>query len=104
MTVRDIAKLGLALLVGAAIAFPAGMMVAGPRGTPDRVSPASPAATRETAPVRDVFSPSISGDPWFIARQRENVEALERHCAGTRELCAEARAARRQLADMEAAN
>lgn len=101
MTVRDIAKLGLALLVGAAIAFPAGMMVAGPRGTPDRVSPVVP---RETAPVRDVFSPSISDDPWFLARQRENVEALERHCAGTRELCAEARAARRQLADMEAAN
>lgn len=101
MTIKDLAKLGLALLVGAALAFPAGMMVAGSRSGSDRVARAAP---RETAPVRDVFSPSISGDPWFLDRQRENVEALESHCARTGQLCAEARAVRAQLADMEAAN
>ena len=98
MTTRDFAKLGLALLLGAAIAFPAGMMVAGSRGGPDR--PAA-ATRRDAAVVRDVFSPSIRDDPWFLDRQREGVEALERHCAQTGESCPEARAARRRVAELE---
>jgi hypothetical protein len=100
VTTRDFAKFGFALLVGAAIAFPAGMMVAGSRGVADRAAPAAP----RDAAIRDVFSPAIRDDPWFLARQREGVEALERHCAQTGESCAEARAARKALADLEAAN
>ena len=99
MTIKDLAKLGFELLVGAAIAFPAGMMVAGLRGGSDRPAPATP---QETPAVRDVFSPSISRDPWFLARQREGAEALEAYCARTGESCAEARAARRALAELEA--
>lgn len=100
LTTRDFVKLGLALLVGAVIAFPAGLMFAGLRSGSDR---SVPPAQRD-APLRDVFSPSISSDPWFVSRQREGVEALERHCAQTGELCAEARAARAQLAELEAAD
>ena len=98
MKTSDLAKLGLALLLGAAIAFPAGMMVAGWRTGSERAGPPAP---RASAARRDMFSPSISGDPAFVARQREGVEALERYCARTGETCAEARAARTRLAEIE---
>jgi hypothetical protein len=76
------------------------MMVAGLAGRPE---PAVPAA-RPTAAVRDVFSPSIRSDPYFVDRQRESVEALERYCDRTGASCVEARAARRRLGELEAAN
>ena len=98
MITRDLAKLGLALLVGAAIAFPAGMMVAGSRGPADR--PAA-APRPDAAATRNMFSPSIRRDPWFLDRQREGIEALERYCAQTGENCSEARAARRRLEEIE---
>jgi hypothetical protein len=97
---RDLAKLGCALLLGAAVAFPAGLMVAGSRDGADRAD----TAARGDAAVRDVFSPSIRRDPWFLERQREGVEALERHCERTGESCPEARAARHSLAELEAAD
>ena len=101
MTTRDLAKLGLALLVGAAIAFPAGLMVA---GSQNGLSGLRPAAPRRDAAMRDMFSPSVRSDPWFLERQREGLAALERYCARTGESCAEARAARRRLDELEAAN
>ena len=101
MTTKELARLGLALFVGAAIAFPAGMMVARSHGGADR---ARPAVRRDAAGMRDMFSPSIRQDPWFLDRQRAGVEALERYCAQTGESCAEARAARRALAEMDAAD
>ena len=91
------AKLGAGLLIGAALAFPAGMMVAGSGEGPDGVRPPG----REAAVVRDVFAPSIRSDPYFLDRQREGVEALERHCASTGESCAEARAARRRIDELD---
>jgi len=94
MTARDLAKLGCALLVGVALAFPAGLLVAGwadsPRERPAARSAAAPA-------VRDVFSPALRSDPWFLDRQRAGIEALEEHCRRTGESCAEAREARRWL-------
>lgn len=101
MATRDLAKLGIALLLGAAIAFPAGMMVAGSRSGPEG---ARPAAAPRDAPMRNMFSPSVRSDPWFLARQREGIEALEAYCARTGESCTEARAARRRLAEIEAAD
>ena len=101
MTTRDFAKLGLAVLLGAAIAFPAGLMVAGSRDGLDRSRPAAP---RRDAPMRDMFSPSVRSDPWFLERQREGIEALEQYCAQTGQSCAEARAARRRLTEIEGAD
>lgn len=95
---KDLVKLGLALLLGAAIAFPAGMMMAGSRDG----SESRPAPRRDTAAVRDAYSPAIRSDPWFLERQREGVEALERHCMETGESCPVARAARRRLTELEA--
>jgi hypothetical protein len=54
--------------------------------------------------MRNMFSPSVRGDPWFLDRQREGVEALERYCRRTGQSCAEARAARHRLSELEAAD
>jgi len=97
MTTREFAKFGLALAVGAALALPAGFVL-GRLGGPGQ--PAPP-VRREGALVRDVFSPSIRTDPYFLNRQREGVEALKRYCARTGESCAEARAARVRLEQLE---
>jgi len=101
VTTKELAKLGLALFVGTAIAFPAGMMVAGSQTGSDR---ARPAVRRDTAAMRDMFSPSVRQDPWFAERQRAGVEALERYCAQTGQSCPEARAARHALAEMDTAD
>jgi hypothetical protein len=94
MSGKDLARLAIALLLGAALAFPAGMM-AGRLGS-DKL-PAEPDRPRNTTGVRDVFAPAMRSDPWFIEQQRDGVEALERHCRRTGETCAEAREARRWL-------
>ena len=101
MTTKELAKLSLALFVGAALAFPVGMMVG---GSPSRTDRAAPAARPRAAGMRDMFSPAIRRDPAFLERQREGVEALERYCQASGESCSEARAARRALAEIELAN
>ena len=83
-----VVALGLAL----ALAFAAGLWLGGRGGgTEDARPPPQGAATRE------VFSPKVLSDPYFLEQQRQNVAALERACAERGELCAEARAARRWL-------
>ena len=100
MTTRDFARLGFALLLGAAIAFPAGMMVAGSGSDGPRRT-----AVRDSDPVgRQMFSPSVRNDPWFLERQRDGVAALEAYCTRTGESCPEARAARQRLTELEAAD
>lgn len=91
MTGKDLTRLAAALLIGAALAFPAGMMLARRDDSPLARNP------RPQAAVRDVFSPRVRSDPYFLDRQRENVEALELYCRDTGESCAEARDARRWL-------
>jgi hypothetical protein len=90
MTRRERTVMGIALLLGAAVAFPAGMLFAGwqqqgqaPIGVP-----------LEGAAARAVYSPALLRDPWFRDQQRKNVEALESHCRRTGELCPESRSAR----------
>jgi hypothetical protein len=98
MNGRDLARLAGALLLGAALAFPVGLMLG---RTGDGVK-RSPAGERSAGAVRDVFSPALRSDPWFVERQREGVVALEQHCARTGQSCPEAQAARRALAELEA--
>ena len=98
MCIRDsLAKLAFALLCGAALALPVGFVLGrlGPPAEPER------SVARSDGRLRDMFSPSIRSDPYFLDRQREGVEALERHCARTGEICAEARAARLRLSQLE---
>ena len=95
MTAKELARLGGALLIGAGVAFPAGWMVAGLSNGPSAPLHSGPAG------VRDVYSPALRSDPWFLEKQREGYEALERQCRQTGEYCAEAREARRLLAELE---
>ena len=94
MTRREGLLVAGALLFGAALAFPAGVWVAGGSDTN------APRRGPQDAARRDVFSPSVRDDPYFLARQRENVAALEEHCRRTGEICAEARAARLRLEEL----
>ena len=91
MSAREAAKLGCALLIGMAVAFPAGLMLAGGEDE-ERTSRNGGSAT-----MRNVYSPRILDDPYFIEQQRTNIEALERICRESGEMCAEARAARRSF-------
>ena len=95
MTGRERLAVAGALLLGAAVAFPAGMMFGGQ----ERGDEPTAARVPEGAATRAVYSPDVLRDPWFIERQRENVEALEEHCRQTGEMCAEARQARGAIED-----
>ncbi len=97
MTRHERARLGGALLLGAAVAFPAGLLLGGGGGDGARAP-----APRGSAAVRDAFSPRVQSDPYFLDRQRDNVAALEAHCEETGELCAEAGAARRRSDELAA--
>lgn len=91
MTRREHLRLAAALLIGAAIAFPAGLML----GEDDTERPGRP---RPAAAMRDMYAPTVLDDPYFIDRQRANVDALEAHCRRSGQMCAEAATARRWLA------
>ena len=94
MTRGEAVRLGGALLVGMALAFPIARMVAGERAAPP---------ARAVAERRAMFSPDVRGDPYVLDQLRGQVEALEAHCDATGELCAEARGARRRYAELAAA-
>ena len=71
MTGKDLTRLAAALLLGAALAFPAGIWVAGQRKTDD------PPVRGPRAPLREVFSPNVRDDPYVVDQLRRQVEALE---------------------------
>jgi hypothetical protein len=96
---RNWRDIGCAALIGAALAFPAGIMVAG-RDPPRRQEggPAGPgAAGAGKAEARDVYSPRILNDPFVLDQQRRVVEALELECRLSGKHCAEAGQARRRI-------
>jgi hypothetical protein len=93
MTGKELARLAGALLIGGAVAFPAGLWLA---GDPERS--AAPRGEAPRAEVgRAIYSPRIKDDPYFLEQQRKGIEALEAECRRTGEFCTEAREARRQL-------
>jgi hypothetical protein len=93
MTGKEVARLAAALLIGAALAFPAGLWLA---GESERV--AGPRATPPRAKVgRAIYSPSIRDDAYFLDQQRKGIETLKAECRRTGAFCAEARLARRRL-------
>jgi len=98
MNRRNLTTLACAALVGAAIAFPAGVFFGGRDAMRQNDRPAT---QRDNAPVkadvRNVFSPQIYNDPYVQNEQRKVVEELEAQCRHAGEHCAEAKAARRWL-------
>ncbi|HYD24867.1 MAG TPA: hypothetical protein VEB68_08710 [Croceibacterium sp.] len=95
MTGKDLTRLAVGLLVGGAIAFPAGLWLG---GSDDPQAPRD----RPPAEMRRVFSPDVRGDPYVLAQLKQQVEALEAHCRATGEMCAEARGARSRYAELAA--
>jgi hypothetical protein len=100
MSDRDKRGLAWAALIGAAVAFPAGMMLSGREAVREKAAPTAPSDRRGPgADSRDLYSPDIAGDPYVLDRQEKVVEALETQCRHSGERCAEAKAARRSLAE-----
>lgn len=95
---RNKRSLGCAALLGAAIAFPAGMMLGGRGPTPEQAMEGGVGnAPRSKPAVREFYSPSILDDPYVIEQQLRVVEALESSCRLRGERCAEARSARERV-------
>ena len=98
-TARNWPAIGCAAALGAAVAFPAGLMLAGrdaPRQQEGKAArPYAPAAKK--ADARDFYSPNISTDPYVLDQQRRVVEALELECRHFKKHCAEAGQARQRL-------
>lgn len=92
MSGKDLTRLAAAVLLGAAIALPVGMMIGG-----DDNAKAPRPAPSSSASARAAYSPKVLGDPYFLQEQRKGVEALERHCREAGKMCAEAREGRRWL-------
>jgi hypothetical protein len=98
MSGRDWRGLGCAALIGAAAAFPLGMMFANRDASHRKAGTAARGnAPAVKADARNVYSPVVAKDPYVLDRQRKVVEALEAQCRDTGVHCAEARAARRWL-------
>jgi hypothetical protein len=93
MTGQDLTRLAAALLLGAAIAFPLGLWVAGQREAP-------PPRERPPAEMRGMFSPDVRGDPYVLDQLRQQVERLEAYCRDTGKMCADARGARERLVEL----
>src|SRR5688572_9353653 len=97
---RDWRMIGLAAAIGAVVAFPAGLMLAGRDAPPPRQNgsgarPDAPAAKK--AEARDFYSPKVVSDPYVLDQQRRVVEALELECRHYGKHCAEAGQARRRI-------
>jgi len=99
MPQRQPLALGCALLLGAGIAFPAGLLLGGSGAERE-----SGRASRSDGTFREVYSPSIYKDPYFLEQQQRNVETLEQACRATGQFCAEARQVRERLAEHEGAD
>ena len=96
--------IGFAAAIGAVLAFPAGLMVAGGNAPPPReggtARPGVPAVKKVVA--RDFYSPKVTSDPYVLDQQRRVVEALELECRQFRKHCAEAGQARQRIEESAA--
>ena len=102
MSGRDFTIAGCGLLVGALLAFPAGMMVAGGGGgAPEERSKAGAPPSGQRPPGRDMYAPTILDDPYVREQQLRTVEALELSCRQRGEHCTEAKAARARISERD---
>src|SRR4051794_24429904 len=102
-TAREWQRLGCAAVLGAIIAFPAGVLFSG-RGSVQQKTTDSKETTMPAgeAVARNPYSPHILSDPYVFRKHREIVEAIENYCRQTGKDCIEAKQARRYLIEREA--
>lgn len=98
MVSRNWRGLGCAAIVGAAVAFPAGVMFAGRDMVRETAGPRTVIGSRTATPIgRAMYSPAIFKDPYVRDQHRAVVEALEAQCGNQGQRCAEAKQARRWI-------
>ena len=102
---RDWWGIGCAAVVGASLAFPAGLIIGGKGDLrSDQTNGArrhAPSSAQGPA-ARDVYSPRVIGDPYVIEQQRRVLKALEASCRGYNRHCVEAEQARLRIEEAEA--
>jgi hypothetical protein len=92
--------LGCAALVGAAVAFPAGVVFGGRDAISQKDRPKAESENASAkANFRKFYSPEIHNDPYVQGQWRKVVEELEAQCRRAGERCTEAKAARRWLSE-----
>jgi hypothetical protein len=92
--------LGCAAFIGAALAFPAGMIFGGREAIRHNDRPEAPSGDAlAQANFRKIYSPQIHNDPYVQGQWRKVVEELEAQCRKAGERCTEAKAARRWLSE-----
>jgi len=91
--------IGCLTVFGAVVLFCAGIVLGRQQTRPERPEKPPVGLTRRSAKplVRNVFSPSVIGDPYVRDEQRKVVEALERSCRLANENCDTAQKARAYL-------
>lgn len=91
--------IGCLFAVGTAIFFYAGILLGRQQTVAEQSEkhPPTIAGTLAQSPVRNVFSPAIISDPYFLGEQRKLVEAFERTCKVQKTHCETARKARAAL-------
>jgi glyoxylate carboligase len=95
---RNWRGLGCAAIVGAAVAFPAGVMFAERETAQKTAGPRTVIDSRAATPIgRRMYSPIIINDPYVRDQHRAIVEALEAQCRNQGQRCAEAKQARRWI-------
>lgn len=102
---RDWGAMGCAALLGASIAFPAGLFIGADRTSRDNARGPSRAIQSAGGPrtARNLYSPRVAGDPYVIEQQRKVLRALEASCSQSGRHCAEAEQARLRIEEAEAA-
>lgn len=102
---REWQKLACAAVLGAIVAFPAGVMFSGRKSVQSeaRGSGTITAPSVQNTEVLNPYRPNILSDPYVVRRHRQIVEALENYCRKSGKDCVEAKEARRYLDDREAA-
>jgi hypothetical protein len=92
------------VLIGALIAFPAGVIVGNNGSSPTHArDKGRPGATvRRGSPGRDVYSPNVATDPYVLEQQRKMLEALEANCRQLDLYCTQAQQARARITEAEA--
>src|SRR5687767_2773386 len=92
-------KLGCAALLGAIVAFPAGVAVSlrEPIQTEAAETQRPSGQVRKNMAGRNPYAPEILSDTHVVDQHRRTVEAMELSCRQTGALCAEAEKAREYL-------
>lgn len=97
--------MGCAAIVGALVAFPAGIMFAGRHVVREKAGPPIRSDSQATKPIaRNVYSPTVLNDPYVLDQHHKVVEALEAHCRNQSEHCAEAKQARQWIDRQKTSN